>query len=77
MLRTEYHILSVVGFVPLGLTPSDPAVFMLMKIKELQTGHLTMLAAAGFMVQGLADLLMARESLNTPRPRLSSPRLSL
>jgi hypothetical protein len=40
-----------IGFDPLGLKPTDPAVFTQMQIKELQNGCLAMLAAMGMIVQ--------------------------
>jgi Chlorophyll A-B binding protein len=39
----------------LGLKPSDPAEFNVLRTKELQNGRLAMLATAGFIAQELID----------------------
>ena len=40
-----------IGFDPPGLKPEDPAEFAEMQTKELQSGRLAMIAAAGFLAQ--------------------------
>jgi hypothetical protein len=54
LLREDY-IPGDIGFDPLGLKPSDPEEFSIMRTKELQNGRLAMLAAAGFMAQELVN----------------------
>ena len=43
------------GFDPLGLKPTDPEEFRIIRTKELQNGRLAMLATAGFIAQELID----------------------
>merc|ERR1712125_166575 len=44
-----------IGFDPLELCPEDPAELKILQTKELQNGRLAMLAAAGFLAQGLVN----------------------
>ena len=43
------------GFDPLGLKPTDPTEFRVLRTKEINNGRLAMLATAGFIVQELVD----------------------
>merc|ERR1712232_366268 len=54
LLRDDY-IPGNLGFDPLGLKPEDPEAFFEMQTKELQSGRLAMLGAAGFLAQELVD----------------------
>ena len=54
LLKSDY-VPGDLGFDPLGLKPEDPEEFIIMQKKELQNSRLSMLAAAGFLVQELAD----------------------
>jgi hypothetical protein len=53
-LKDDY-INGDLGFDPLGLTPSDPAAFDLLRTKELQNGRLAMLGVAGIVAQELVN----------------------
>jgi hypothetical protein len=52
-IRSDYE-LGDLGFDPLGLKPTDPAELREMQAKELNTGRLAMIAAAGMIAQELA-----------------------
>ena len=54
LLRDNY-IPGDLKFDPLGLMPEDSEEVAIMQTKELQNGHFTMLAAAGFLAQEAVD----------------------
>ena len=53
-LREDY-VNGDLGFDPLGLTPSDPAEFDVLRTKELNNGRLAMLGVAGIVAQELVN----------------------
>lgn len=53
-LKADYYP-GDIGFDPLGLKPTDPAVFEKMATKELNNGRLAMIGAAGFFAQELVN----------------------
>ena len=50
-----FNLQGDLGFDPLGLKPTDPEEFRIIRTKELQNGRLAMLATAGFIAQELID----------------------
>merc|ERR1712185_184247 len=50
----EDHVPGDLGFDPLGLKPTDPKELKAMQAKELNTGRLAMIAAAGMIAQEIA-----------------------
>ena len=51
----ENYVNGDLGFDPLGLKPSDPKEFDLIRTKEINNGRLAMLAVAGIIAQELVN----------------------
>lgn len=62
----ENYVNGDLGFDPLGLKPSDPKEFDLLRTKEINNGRLAMLAVAGIVAQELVNGKGVLQNLGFP-----------